>query len=248
MLKRERQEFIIHQLHLHNKVLSTDLSQKISVSEDTIRRDLAELAEAGRIIKVHGGAISCSFRPALGNADIYSLEQKKIIAQKAINLIQDGMFVFTTGGTTIIELARCLPERLQATFITGSLPAAYEYIRHPNLEVIFIGDRVSRDAQLTVGPDAVARIGQFNADLCFLGTNALHVTQGLTDSDLEVAQVKRAMIERSARVVSLSISEKIDTVQKIQVCPLSRIHTIITELPPEAPLLEHYRKTGLEIL
>ncbi|RYY65167.1 DeoR/GlpR family DNA-binding transcription regulator [Flaviaesturariibacter aridisoli] len=248
MLKRERQEFIIHQLHLHNKVLSTDLSVKMQVSEDTIRRDLLELAEAGRIIKVHGGAISRSFRPSLQNSEIYSLEKKKVIAQKALTLLRDGMFFFSTGGTTITELARSIPDSVQATVITGSLPAAFEYIRHPQLDVIFIGDRVSRSAQLTVGPDAIARIAQFNADLCFLGTNALSDTKGLTDNDLEVAQVKQALIANAARVVALTISEKINTVQKIQVCPLHAIHTIITELPPEDPLLRPYRDAGIEVL
>ncbi|RYY39941.1 MAG: DeoR/GlpR transcriptional regulator [Chitinophagaceae bacterium] len=248
MLKRERQEFIIHQLHLHNKVLSTDLSAKMQVSEDTIRRDLLELADSGRIIKVHGGAISRSFRPSLTQTDIYSLEKKKVIAQKALTLIRDGMFLFSTGGTTILELARSLPESLQATVVTGSLPAAFEYIRRPHVEVIFIGDRVSRSAQLTVGPDAVAQIARYRADLCFLGTNALCATEGLTDNDLEVAQVKRALIGNARRVVSLTISEKINTVQKIQVCGAGAIHTLITELPPDDPLLRPYREAGIEVL
>ena len=137
MLKRERQEFILHQINLHNKVLSTDLSQKLKISDDTIRRDLNELAEGGKLLKVHGGVLSKSFRNSFQHKEIYSIDNKKIIAQKAAALIQDGMFVLTTGGTTIIELARSLPENLQATFITGSLQAAYEYVQHPNIEVIF---------------------------------------------------------------------------------------------------------------
>ncbi|RYY89261.1 MAG: DeoR/GlpR transcriptional regulator [Chitinophagaceae bacterium] len=248
MLKRERQEFIIHQLHLHNKVLSTDLSAKMQVSEDTIRRDLLELAEGGRIIKVHGGAISRSFRPSLAHTDIYSLDKKQVIAQKALALIRDGMFLFSTGGTTIQELARSLPDALQATVVTGSLSAAVEYIRHPHVEVILLGDRVSRSAQLTVGADAIAQISRYRADLCFLGTNAICASDGLTDNDLEVAQVKRALIAHSRRVVSLAISEKIDTVQKIQVCPVNSIHTLVTELAPDDPLLRPYREAGIEVL
>ncbi|TCJ17518.1 DeoR/GlpR transcriptional regulator [Flaviaesturariibacter flavus] len=248
MLKRERQEFIIHQLRLHNKVLSADLSQKMSVSEDTIRRDLQELADMGKIIKVHGGALAPSFRPVLQSHDIYSLEKKQVIAQKAVRLLRDGMFVFSGGGSTVVELARSLPEGLRATFITASLPVAFEYLRHPGIEVIFIGDRISRTAQMAVGGDALNRIRSFNADLCILGTNALDLHHGLTDNDLEVAQVKRAMIERSARVVSLSIAEKIGTVQNIQVCPLERINTLITELPPADPRLRFFREAGCNVL
>ena len=248
MLKRERQEFILHQINLHNKVLSTDLSQKLKISDDTIRRDLNELAETGKLLKVHGGALSKSFRNSFQHTEIYSLENKKIISKKAASLIQDGMFVLTTGGTTIVELARSLPENLQATFITGSLQAAYEYVQHPNIEVIFIGDRISRISQITVGGEAIAKIKQFNADLCFLGINAIDVTHGLTDSDWEVAQIKRTMVENSAKVIALAISEKMNTVQKIQICGLSCIDTLITELPSDNALFEDYKKMQIKVI
>ena len=158
------------------------------------------------------------------------------------------MFVLTTGGTTIIELARLLPEQLRATFITGSLPAAMEYIQHPNIEVIFIGDRISRNSQITVGGEAIWKIRQIKADICFLGINAMDVPNGITDSDWEVVQVKRAMIESSERVVALSISEKINSTQKISVCSLKKIDLLITELSPEDPLLMPYRSAGLHVL
>ena len=150
MLKRERQAYILHQVNLHNKVLSTDLSQHINVSDDTIRRDLQELAEAGKLIKVHGGALSPSFHNGLHTSkEVYSYTQKKIIAQKAASLIKDGMFVITGGGTTIIELARALPQSLHATFISGSIPAIYEYMNHPNIDVIVIGDKISKNSKMT---------------------------------------------------------------------------------------------------
>jgi DeoR/GlpR family transcriptional regulator of sugar metabolism len=158
------------------------------------------------------------------------------------------MFVLTTGGTTIMELARLLPEQLRATFITGSLPAALEYIQHPNLDVIFIGDRISRNSQITVGGEAIWKIRQIKADICFLGINAIDINNGITDSDWEVVQVKRAMIESSQQVVAISISEKINTTQKIEICGLKKIDLLITELPPEDPLLIPYRSAGLQVI
>src|SRR6185436_1466386 len=101
MLKKERQSFILRQVNLHNKVLSSDLSQEMCVSEDTIRRDLNELSEEDKVIKVHGGALSKSFHLSLRSPNIYSKDKKKIIAQKAAALVQDGMFVLTSGGTTL---------------------------------------------------------------------------------------------------------------------------------------------------
>ena len=131
MLKRERQEYILREVNLHNRVLTSDLSEAINVSEDTIRRDLAELAETGKIIKAHGGALSKSFHTSFQINGVYSHDKKKCIARKAVNLIHDGMFILSGGGTTITELAKALPDQLQATFFTGSLPAAIEYIQHP---------------------------------------------------------------------------------------------------------------------
>ena len=249
MLKRERQAYILHQVNLHNKVLSADLSQHINVSDDTIRRDLQELAEEGKLIKVHGGALSPSFhhgsQPAV---DVYSYTQKRIIAQKAASLIKDGMFVLTGGGTTILELARLLPSALHATFISGSIPAVYEYMSHPHLDVIVIGDKISKNSKITVGLEAVSRIRQLRADLCFLGINAINLDSGVSDNDWDVVQIKKAMIEASQKLVCLTISEKINSRQPIQVCDLKKIDTLITELPPEAPLLEPYKQAGIQVL
>jgi DeoR/GlpR family transcriptional regulator of sugar metabolism len=249
MLKKERQAYILHQVNLHNKVLSSSLCTEINVSEDTIRRDLQELAEEGKVIKVHGGALSHSFNEVYFSTDgVYSQNQKKIIAQKAIGLISNGMFVLTSGGTTIIEMARLLPPQLKATFISGSIPAILEYMHHLNIEVILIGDKISKNSKITVGSEAIAKIKQIKPDICFLGTNAIDVEQGITDNDWEVVQLKKAMIESSKKVVCLSISEKVNTVQPIRVCSLKDIDMLITELPADNPLLKPYADAGLEIL
>ena len=248
MLKKERQSFILRQVNLHNKILSVDLSQQMDVSEDTIRRDLNEMAQLNELIKVHGGALSKSFHLSVASDHVYALSSKKHIALKACRLIKDGMFVLTTGGTTIIELAKALPPELSATFITVSLPAAYEYIHHPNIEVIFLGDKISKNSQIAVGGSVVSRIKDVRADLCFLGTNAISLEQGLTDNDWEVVEVKKAIVEASERVVSLAISEKLNTSQRFRVCDAGDISTLITELPASDPLLQPYHAAGLEIL
>ena len=249
MLKRERQAYILHQVNLHNKVLSADLSQHINVSDDTIRRDLQELAEEGKLIKVHGGALSPSFHHGTHSSkDVYSYTQKRIIAHKAASLVKDGMFVLTGGGTTILELAKALPAGLHATFISGSIPAVYEYMNHPHLDVIVIGDKISKNSKITVGLEAISRIRQLRADLCFLGINAINLDSGVSDNDWDVVQIKKAMIEASQKLVCLTISEKINSRQPIQVCDTKKIDTLITELPPDDPLLQPYIKAGIQVL
>ncbi len=248
MLKKERQAYILHQVNLHNKVLSSLLCTEINVSEDTIRRDLQELADEGKIIKVHGGALSHSFNqvsfPVNG---VYSQNQKRIIAHKAIGLISNGMFVLTSGGTTIIEMARSLPPQLKATFISGSIPAILEYMHHPNIDVIMIGDRISKNSKITVGPEAIAKIKQVKADICFLGTNAIDPEMGITDNDWDVVQLKRAMIESSKKVVCLAIAEKINTSQPIRVCGIEDIDVLVTELSPDNEIFKPYKKAGVTV-
>jgi DeoR/GlpR family transcriptional regulator of sugar metabolism len=249
MLKIERQSFILHQVNLHNKVLSADLSKQINVSDDTIRRDIQQLSEEGKVIKFHGGALSPSFHNNRGTSnEVYAYTQKKIIAQKAISLIKNKMFVLTTGGTTIIEMARALPPDLHATFISGSIPALAEYIVHPNIEVIAIGDKISKDSKITVGSDAISRIKELKVDLCILGISAINLQTGISDNDWEVVQIKKAMIEAAEKVVCLTISEKINSRQPFQVCDIKRIDTIITELSPDEPVLDSYRQAGIKVL
>ncbi|MFM2362154.1 MAG: hypothetical protein RLZZ316_1056 [Bacteroidota bacterium] len=249
MLKKERQAYILHQVNLHNKVLSSTLSEEISVSEDTIRRDLQELSDEGKIIKVHGGALSHSFNYVnYPSSKIYSHSNKRIIAEKVVKLISDGMFLLTTGGTTILEIARVLPPQLRATFISGSIPVVLEYLHHPNIDVIVIGDKVSKNSKITVGGDAISSIKKIKADLCLLGINSIDTTHGITDNDWDVVHIKKAMIESSKQTVCVSISEKLDTCQPFQVCELNKIDILITELDPMDEKLEPYRKAGITIL
>jgi DeoR/GlpR family transcriptional regulator of sugar metabolism len=150
------------------------------------------------------------------------------------------MFVLTTGGTTILEIARMLPPQLKATFISRSVPAVLEYTRHPNIEVIIIGDKVSKASKISVGGDAIARIRQIKADLCLMGITAIDHRHGVTDNDWEVVQVKKAMIESSQKTVSLTIAEKADTLQPVQVCRADEITTLVTELLPGDPRLDSH--------
>ncbi len=249
MLKRERQSFILHEINLHNKVLSVDLIRQINVSDDTIRRDLYELSQEGKIIKVHGGALSPSFHNSNAySKEVYAFSQKKLIAHKAVSLIKNGMFVLTSGGTTIIEMAKALPEELHATFVSGSIPVLSQYILHPNLEVIAIGDKVSKGSMITVGPEAIARIKDLKVDLCFLGINSINLHNGVSDNDWEVAQIKKAMIDSSDKLICLTISEKLNTQQPIQICDVKKIDILITELSPDHPVLKPYAEAGIKVL
>jgi len=240
MLKEERLKYIINQINVHNKVLSADLSQQLNVSEDTVRRDLAELTDNGQIIKVHGGAVSKSFHFPYADRNVYKKEEKKEIARKAIDLIEDGMIVIVGGGTTMIELARLIPSRLCCTFFTISPIVAVELAEHPSLTVNLIGGKVASDTQICIGAQVVHQLSEIEADLCFLGTNSVSLQKGVTDSDWEAVQVKKAMIKAAQESIILSISEKLDSIQKIKVCGLTELSALITDLKPTDKRLKKY--------
>jgi len=230
MLKEERQAYIIHQINLHNKVLSTDLSIQLNVSEDTIRRDLNELAENGKVIKVYGGALSKSFQFPFQEGNVYAKDAKKEIASKAISIIQNGMTVLIGGGTTMIELARLIPSDLQCTFFTISPLVALELAEKGNIEVNLLGGKLSRNTNIVTGSQVINELSDIRVDLCLLGTNSLSLEEGITDSDWEVVQIKRAMIKCSKSLAILSIAEKLNSNQKMRVAPLKEVNYLVTEL------------------
>jgi DeoR/GlpR family transcriptional regulator of sugar metabolism len=243
MLKEERQAYIIHQINLHNKVLSSDLSVQLNVSEDTIRRDLNELAENGQVLKVYGGALSKSFQFPFQDGNVYAKESKKGIARKTISLIQNGMTVLVGGGTTVIELARIIPEDIQCTFFTISPLVALELAEKENIEVILVGGKLSRNTNIVTGAQVINELSEIKVDLCILGTNSLSIDDGITDSDWEVVQIKRAMIKCSHKVAILSIAEKLNSNQKMKVAPLRDVSFLVTDLDPAHPSLKEFSKT-----
>jgi DeoR/GlpR family transcriptional regulator of sugar metabolism len=247
MLKQERQEYILHQLNLHNKVLCADLSSKMGVSDDTVRRDLQELSQEDKLIKVHGGALSKSFHTAFDREMVYNIENKNIIAKKAAALVQNGMYILTSGGTSILEFAKSLDQQLNATFFTCSLNAAIEFAHHPCIEVVMIGDKIAKESMLATGASAVQAIESIQADLCIMGINSMDTQFGLSENDWEVVQIKKAMIKASKKTVCIGISEKLNSQQKIKVANLDEIDILITELDPNDPLLAPYKQHGIII-
>ncbi len=248
MLKKERHDYVMRQVNLHNRVLTSDLVQLLNVSEDTIRRDLQEMSDDNLLYKVHGGALSKSYHSSFDNSTVYAKEAKMNIAKKTIHLIKDGMVILTGGGTTIIEMVKQLPEYLQATFFTISPLVAIELAKYPKVEVILIGGIFSKNSQITYGGHVISQLSEINADLCLLGTSALHPKDGITDTDWEINQLKKTMLNSSKKSAILCISEKLNISLRLKVASLENISFLVTELDPDDARLEEYKVKGLEVL
>lgn len=249
MLKEERHQFIINEVDIHNRILLTDIAHMLNVSVDTIRRDIKELHAANLLKKVHGGAISLGFSNHGPTAEkVYSLEKKSLIAEKALGLIQEGQVLLLGGGTTILELARRLPQKIKLTCFTPSLPIAGQLLGKSNIEVIFIGGRLSQGSQIAIGGSAINTLSEIKVDICFLGTSAIHPTEGLMEFDWEIVQMKKAMIQCSRKVVAPCISEKIGSLQRYRICGVEDIDVLVTELDPWDFKLDAFKNMNLQLL
>jgi DeoR family fructose operon transcriptional repressor len=248
LLKKERKDLILKEINVHTRISLGELTEILSVSEDTIRRDVNELAESGEIIKIRGGAMSKSYHHSSNLKENYAHSQKLVIAQKALTLLKEGMLVLIGGGTTIREFVKLIPEDLTATFMTVNPLTAVELLDKPNIEIILIGGQISRYSQMSIGGEVHQRLAEMKADLCILGTNALDVNGGLTDSDWETVQVKKAMLKASDKVAILAISEKMNTVMKMKIADIQDVDYLITELSPDSPELLAYENIKIEVL
>lgn len=241
MLQEERQNIILNEVNKSNKVTTIELCRLLDVSLDTVRRDLAELESAGKLVKVHGGAISKTFHIPFQQPQVYAREAKKQIAEKALQLIKDGM-VILGGGTVMLELARMIPKNLKGTFFTVSPLVALEITQRSSVDVVLIGGQLSHDSYICTGAAVISQLADIRADLCLLGANGLSAKEGLTEFDWEVAQVKKALLASSSKTAILSISEKLDSVQKMGVAKLSAVDYLVTELNPNDKKLVRYHK------
>ena len=245
----ERRAQILAALRAHGKVRATELAAALRVSDDTVRRDLDELARAGLLRRVHGGALPPGPAPG-GHAARRGRDapQKAAIARAAAALVRDGDVVLLDGGTTTLQVARHLAPALRATVVTNSPPIAVALAEHPGVRVSVIGGELDREMLVTVGAAAVASIRELRADLCFLGICGLHPELGITTTDLEERHVKRAMIDSSAQVVALAGPGKLGSAGPFVVGSLDDLSHLVADRSAPADVLAAARARGVEVV
>ncbi|MBE7213207.1 MAG: DeoR/GlpR transcriptional regulator, partial [Gluconacetobacter diazotrophicus] len=152
MLASQRKNLLLARLQQDGQIIAKALSQELGLSEDTIRRDLRELAAEGRLQRVHGGALPAS--PAV--TDFAGRQQigaggKEAIGRAAAAMVRPGQVVLLDGGTTAVQVARQFPPDLAATVITHSPTVAVELVAHPRIEVVLLGGRLFKHSVVAVG-------------------------------------------------------------------------------------------------
>ena len=246
MLTTHRKQQILALLKKNGQVVAKEVSLAMGLSEDTIRRDLRELAQEGLLQRVHGGALPAS--PAVANfagREQICHEGKIAIGIAAAAMVQPGQVVILDGGTTAREIARNLPTELKATIVTHSPTIALELVNHPGVEVIVIGGRLLKHSVVSIGAAAVEAISQIHADIFFLGVTGIHPVAGLTTGDYDEAAVKRALSHAAAETIVLASAEKLNTASPFRVIGLEEISGVITEQSVDKALIQDYVERGI---
>lgn len=249
MLTAQRRALILATLRDDGRVVAKDFAASLDLSEDTIRRDLRELAAEGLLHRVHGGALPVS--PAVADfatRTSIGTGAKADVARLACGLVDHGQTIAVDGGTTARELARRLPADLRATVVTHSPTIAVELAEHPTVEVIIVGGRLFKHSVVAAGAVAHEAIGRVSVDLFFLGVTGIHPTAGLTTGDADEAAIKRAWSQRAAETYVLGSGEKIGAASAFEVVPLDAVTAVLTDAgAPERGVAE-LREAGVRVL
>nr|WP_063573182.1 DeoR/GlpR family DNA-binding transcription regulator [Luteibacter rhizovicinus] len=249
MLTTHRKQAILAALKRDGQVVAKTLSESFGVSEDTLRRDLRELAAEGRLQRVHGGALPAS--AAVGDMvqrqDI-GTDAKRAIAMRAAAMILPGQVVILDGGTTCVQLARCLPPTLAITVVTHSPSVAVELAAHPLVDVLLIGGRLFKHSMVAVGASAVEAMAHIRADVYFMGVTGVHPTAGLSTGDLEEAYVNRALAARAAEVVVLASTEKLGAASPYVIADVDTVSSIVVDSGAPEAIRRQLRARGVDIV
>lgn len=249
MLTSERKGLILKLLRLDGRVVAKEVSQQLGLSEDTIRRDLRELAADGLLQRVHGGALPAS--PAIADFGIrerMGQSAKERLGRAGAHLIQPGQIVFIDGGTTNAQLVRALPPDLRATIVTHSPSIAVELSSHPSVEIELIGGRLFKHSIVTTGARSAEAISRIRADLYFMGVTGLHPDTGATTGDAEEAAMKRMICGQSAETIVLATAEKLGAASAYGIVPLADISTLITEPGLPGETLDRFSMLGMTLV
>lgn len=239
MLAPERQARILKELQLHEAVRVADIAALLNVSEMTIRRDIESLDQNGLARKIHGGAMRLARLSSLEPGFLLNVDKELVaklaIASEALKLVQPGMTLALTGGTTTYQLAVALAAELDRprnlTVVTNSLKAAellYHQQGSSDLKVIVTGGERTPSEAL-VGPVACLALRNLNTDICFMGVHGLDVDRGLTSPNWLEADTNAAFIDATTRVVLLADASKFQVRSLAAIAPISAVDTIITD-------------------
>jgi DeoR/GlpR family transcriptional regulator of sugar metabolism len=248
ILAAERQQQILERLGREGRVLAAALAEVFATSEDTIRRDLRDLAGRGLCRRVYGGALPVS--PASNSVQVRvgeATDRKAALGRALAALVAPGSFIFIDSGSTNLAAAKAFPEGLQATAATHDPAIAAALSARAEVTVWLIGGRVSPQIGAALGGRTLADIEALRPDLAFLGVCALDPVAGIAAFDPEDAEIKRAILRNSRRIASAVLNEKLETSATFAVGRAEGLDCVVLEADAPEAVARTFAECGIDV-
>lgn len=228
-----RRNGILQLLSERGEVHVSELSRKFRVSEVTIRNDLDQLEQKNTLIRARGGAIRIETRMAydqrVADKSKIHFREKALIGKAAVKHVMESDIIIIDSGSTTSEMVRNFPDFRDLTVVTNALDIANQLIPKSNINVIIPGGYLRKNSISLVGPMAEKSLRNLNVDKAFLGVDGIDTRYGLYTPNIEEARLNEIMIEISREVILLVDSSKFKVRSLALICPISRIHKVITD-------------------
>ncbi|MCI5622766.1 DeoR/GlpR family DNA-binding transcription regulator [Anaerostipes sp.] len=252
MFARERKESILIYMRQHKKASIKELIEEFHVTGATIRTDLRELESEGLLIRTHGGAILNQETVERENLlalrkEIY-YDEKRRIARKAMDFVEEGDIILVDSGTTMVEFASGLTSFNNLKVVTNDLTIALGLQKTATLDVILIGGNVRNRFECTIGSFGIDFLKRIYVDKVFMSPNSLSISKGMTSPYEETAAMKRAMMQTSGKRYVLCDSSKIGKKNFCKFADLNEFTCLITDDGIRSKDAEAIKKQGLDIV
>ena len=247
----ERQNRILHLVSRSQRISVSEVCETFAVSEATARRDLEMLAAAGKVQRVHGGAIALIQAPPelpihLREGD--QADEKSRIGQAAADLVREGETVLLGSGTTVLGVARALRAFANLTVITNSLPVVNVFGGSETVSVICLGGMLRGSELSFIGHITEQALAEVRADKVFIGTRAISLEHGLTNEYLPETMTDRAILKAGQEIIVVADHTKFGRAATVLLAPLESIHTLVTDQGTPREFLEAVKSRGLRVI
>lgn len=247
----DRHKYILEKLKREGKVNIVDLVEEMAVSGVTIRKDLKLLEDKKLLFRTRGGGSMNN--PYAIDRPIYEKEfinsdEKKRIAQAAVELIGQTDSIMIGSGTTVFEVARALHPDHHLTVITPALKVGLELSNKPNIEVLQLGGLIRQNSSSVAGAHAIRVLEDISCSILFLGVDGIDLDFGVSISNLSEATLNQKMIETAQTVVVLADSTKFDRRGLGRICSLEQVHYIITDSRASKNTMKAIEDRGVKII
>ena len=234
---------------LKNESVSLDkLCDVFKVSKNTIRRDIKELLEKGKIKKIYGGVtINQKKLVPFEERNIKNHAEKKVTAEIAAAYINDGDIIFIDSGTTTMWLIDYLKNK-NITILTNNLSAIVSALPYPNLNIISLGGTLKRKTNSFVGNSTSLVLKDYNISKAFMAATGISIARGATNSSVEEYELKKLIVEKSDEIFLLVDSSKFDSISLMTYSPLENLDYIITNKTPPKKYTDFFKKNKINLL